>query len=77
MASIEVAKAELAGHEQTRPVYQASDKTNAEKVFQLDQDIAALNHQRSLLKKPDMTNLISLKSKYDMLEAQKKAVTEA
>lgn len=77
MASIEVAKAELAGHEQTRPVYQASDKTNAEKIFQLDQDIAALNHQRSLLKKPDTTNLISLKSKYDMLEAQKKAVLEA
>lgn len=77
LASIEVAKAELKGHEETRPTYQATDKSNSEKVFQLDQDIAALNHQRSLLKKPDMTTLISLKSKYEMLEAQKRAVVEA
>lgn len=77
MPMIEVAKAELKGHEETRPSYQASDKSNADKIFDYDNEIAALNKQRSLIKKPDMTTLISLKSKYEMLEAQKKAVTEA
>ena len=77
MQSIEVAKAELKGHEETRPSYQANDKSNADKIFELDSEIAALNKQRTLIKKPDMTTLISLKSKYDMLEAQKRAITEA
>lgn len=77
MSFIDVAKAELKGHEETRPSYQASDKSNSDKIFELDGEIAALNKQRSLITKPDMSNLISLKSKYEMFEAQKRAVVEA
>lgn len=77
MSFIDVAKAELKGHEETRPSYQASDKSNSDKIFELDGEIAALNKQRSLITKPDMSNLISLKSKYEMFEAQKRAVLEA
>lgn len=77
ITAIEVAKAEHKAHQESRPVYSASDKTTAEKIFEIDKDIAALNTQKNAIVKPSKDGLVALKTRYDMLLVQKKAIEEA